>query len=1179
MPRRALLVGLIALSFPGLALAQGRNTKVYYDDAFAFGSKALEQSRTRYFQVLTTPAPEDPDGQMVSYWGPQLDDFFVRVCDNLHLRRDEVYRYLLYPRYFAQIEKLVLEGKLHPAASDSLMQMVIDVGENGASSPPQPFVLVDPRAAPGSLHASPRVQRRQRFRERHVEASGDTLFVWLPEDDARSYQRCVLYRTLHDFLATPIGPTLPEGVLGFVPIHDASLPIVIYASLGEQRLRRTAQHEIAHAVVESIARYLRQMTPTRNRTAQRDSGCTKGWRPGSGGFSMVTHENYAEYLAFPHGQMEPALRAALIELVAENQIDGLAAMSVGARTQASAYIEGPARLVFLAQSFGPEIPKNLLIKYHTNSCGFLDWLEEMTGHGLPALEQLYRRWLRETLWAEYLSTSIPDTIGTVLAQTLSGVQRGDRLLLQRVRRSRQEAVLRQVVPEGEGEEKLLARDLQGIERLPLFSSPDLRHGRVVAVARHRNRETLLLWDEVGQKRMRTLHELGAVREVRDPRWSPSGSHIVFRVVDRAGRNAIGALDVERDVAHFLVPYRWAELNHPSFASDSLVLFTSTATSSGRSDVFELELTSGVVCNLTQSAEISESEPLRINGRLVYLSDAASVPRPVEQIEIGHVRELLDLPFPVSGMQQSDSLLTLVATSVRHHLAPGGRALWGFPLRKLGLDVAAPAVIAVTNPEEMIPNEPHAADATIAAALPSQASAPATDQTAAAPNAPTLVTASTSLLDPVAIASPPVIGLGSDVRGTGEQAALGVKVSPYKQKWRLMPFGVSLSSASTRTRGATYVGMDTEFHDQAALVAVGQNGDFDRFGIVQYRNMASRTHWNVGAYYRSLLRSYYDTGITRTYHRNQSESGGLFSAQYHQSLVTRWGAALSVTQRTDTRGLYFRAEDITLKEPEAPVAAFRAPGLDPRSWNLSCGGVGDPAMLLDRSPAGIERWAETEKLAARDAEMIFQPTETYVRPNAEIGVSYSRDTRVWSDTRGPRTGSLFVATLSSGFNAWGTRNFFDAAENDSLSLDMPPGLDRMSLNLLFLTHRRVAFFDVALRARAYLNDGPQSLVYGVGGLYSVAGFPQGFLRGEQVAYSNLEVRAPFWDYSRFRMPVWSPVLPAAEGFFYADAGIATHSRNIYSYGVGLRLRYGMLSFEWRQPLRSGLANQNGFTAAW
>ncbi len=1173
MPRRVLLVGLFALSFPGLVLAQGRNTKVYYDDSFAFGSKALEQSRTRYFQMLTTPAPEDPDGQMVSYWGPQLDDFFVRVCDNLHLRRDEIYRYLLYPRYFAQIEKLVLEGKLHPATSDSLMQMVIDAGESGPPSPQQPLILIDPQAAPGPLHASPRVQRQQRFRERHVEASGDTLFIWLPEADARNYQRCVLYRTLHDFLATPIGPSLPEGVLGFVPIQDASLPIVIYASLGEQRLRRTAQHEIAHAIVESIARYLRQMTPTRNRAAQRDSGCTKGWRPGSGGFSMVTHENYAEYLAFPHGQMEPALRASLIELVAENQIDGLAAMSVGARTQASAYVEGPARLVFLAKTFGREIPKNLLIKYHTNSCGFLDWLEEMTGHGLPALEQLYRRWLRETLWAEYLSTSIPDTIGTVLAQTLSGVQRGDQLLLQRVRRSRQEAVLCQVVADGKGDEKLLARDLQGIERLPLFSSPDLRHGRVVAVARHRNRETLLLWDEAGKKRMRTLHELGAVREVRDPRWSPNGGSIVFRAVDRAGRNAIGALDVERDVAHFLVPYRWAELSHPSFASDSLVLFTSTATSTGRSDVFELELASGVVRNLTQSPTVSESEPLRIHGRLVYLSDAAGVPRPVEQLEVGRVRELLDLPFPVSGMQQSDSLLTLVATSLRHHLAPGGRALWGFPLRKLGLDAAEQPAIAAATTDASSPVDAPTADAMVAGVV----AAPSLGNTLTLAPASTL--APNSIFAPSAITSPPVVGLGSDVRGTGEQAALGVTLLPYKQKWRLMPFGLSLSSASTRTRGATYVGMDTEFHDQAAIVAVGQNGDFDRFGIVQYRNSASRTHWNVGVYHRSLLRSYYDTGITRTYHRNQSESGALFSAQYHQSLVTRWGTALSLTRRTDTRGLYFRADDITLKEPEAPVAAFRAPGLDPRSWNFSWGGVTDPALLLDRSPAGIERWAETEKVAARDAQMIFQPTETFVRPNAEVGLSYSRDTRVWSDTRGPSAGSLFVAMLASGFNAWGTRNYIDTAENDSLSFDVPPGLDRVSLNLLFLTHRRVAFFDVALRARAYLNDGPQSLVYGVGGLYSVAGFPQGFLRGEQAAYTNVELRAPFWDYSRFRMPVWSPVLPAAEGFFFCDAGIATHSRNIYSYGVGLRLRYGMLSFEWRQPLRSGLANQNGFTAAW
>jgi len=32
-------------------------------------------------------------------------------------------------------------------------------------------------------------------------------------------------------------------------------------------------------------------------------------------------------------------------------------------------------------------------------------------------------------------------------------------------------------------------------------------------------------------------------------------------------------------------------------------------------------------------------------------------------------------------------------------------------------------------------------------------------------------------------------------------------------------------------------------------------------------------------------------------------------------------------------------------------------------------------------------------------------------------------------------------------------------------------------------------------------------------------------------------------------------------------------------VGLRLRLGILAFEWRQMLRSGLRNENGFTAAW
>ena len=1173
MLRRSLVVGLFALCLPGLATAQGRNTKVYYDDAFAFGSKALEQSHTRYFQVLTTPAKEDPDGQMVAYWGPQLDQFFSRVCDNLHLEPAEIYHYLLYPSYFTEIEKLVFEGRLHAASFDSLLQLVVDVQEGRTVAPPQPLVLAQPRAAPaGGLRSGlPVVPHPRRFLERHVEWSGDSLFVWLPGAEARTYQRCVLYRTLHDFLATPIGPGLPEGVSGFVPLHDPNLPIVIYASIGEQRLRRTAQHEIGHAVVESIAKYLRQLAPARARAAVRDSGCTRGWRPGSGGFSMVTHENYAEYLAFPHGQMEPALRAALIELVAENQLDGLAALSTGARSQASSYIEGPARLVFLAETYGHDVPKNLLIKYHSNSCGFLDWIESMTGQSLTTVEQLYRRWLREKLWTEYLATAVPDTLGSMLAPALSGVQHGDSLLMQRARGGRQELVLRTGAASGAVHETRLARDLDGIERLPLFSSPDLRRGRVVAVVRQRQRESLLLWEDSGRKRLRRLRELGEVRELRDPRWSPGGGSVVFRAVDRAGRNALGVYDADHDRARLLVPYRWAELSHASFASDSLVLFTSTATATGRNDVFSLDLPTAEIRNLTQSPDVSETEPLLVHGRLIYLSDAAGVPRPVEQRADGTMRELLDLPFPVSGMQQSDTLLTMVATSLRHSLAPGGRALWGFPLRRLGLgDSPAPEA-----PAE--PTGPVATPTPVGLQAADIGPSPPPDTTPTTGTTGTTGATATTAAFATAPVTPP--GLLTDARGSGEGLATGVSLSRYKQKWGLMPLGLNLSTASTRTRGATYVGMDTEFHDQAVVVAVGQNGDFDRFGIMQYRNSAARTHWHVGGYYRSLIGNYYNAGGVTTYTRNQSEAGLLLSGQYHKSLVTRFGAALSFTQRTDSRGLMVRADDLTLREANAPVAGLRLQGLDPREWGLDFGGVEEPALLLDHSDDAAVRWGETERLAAERAQTIFQPTETYARPNAEISSSYSRDTRVWSDVRGPSTGSLLVLTLAAGFNAQGSRTYVNGAQQDSLQLHVGPGLDRISFNALFLMHRRLSFLDVAFRARAYTNDGPQSLIYGVGGLYSVSGFPRGFVRGEKVAYTNLEVRAPFWDYSRFRMPVWRPVLPAAEGFLYCDAGAALHSRAVYSYGVGLRLRYGMLSFEWRQPLRDGLRPENGFTAAW
>jgi hypothetical protein len=256
-----------------------------------------------------------------------------------------------------------------------------------------------------------------------------------------------------------------------------------------------------------------------------------------------------------------------------------------------------------------------------------------------------------------------------------------------------------------------------------------------------------------------------------------------------------------------------------------------------------------------------------------------------------------------------------------------------------------------------------------------------------------------------------------------------------------------------------------------------------------------------------------------------------------------------------------------------------PGVDPRGWGLSWAGVSDPALLVDDAPGSAARWGETQKQISAAAEQLFQPTETYVRPNASIGLSYSRDTRVWSDMRGPSAGSLFIIGASSGFNATGSRLYLDGSEQDSLQVDVPPGLDRIAMDMLFLTHRRLGPLDLAFRVRAYANSGPQSVVYGVGGLYSVSGYPRGFLRGERVAYANSEVRLQFWNYSRARIPILSPVLPAGEGFFFVDGGTATDSPFIYSYGVGLRLRLGILAFEWRQMLRSGLRNENGFTAAW
>src|SRR5207247_1709674 len=108
---------------------------------------------------------------------------------------------------------------------------------------------------------------------------------------------------------------------------------------------------------------------------------------------------------------------------------------------------------------------------------------------------------------------------------------------------------------------------------------------------------------------------------------------------------------------------------------------------------------------------------------------------------------------------------------------------------------------------------------------------------------------------------------------------------------------------------------------------------------------------------------------------------------------------------------------------------------------------------------------------------FLPTRDYVRPNASLGFSWSRDTRVWSDYRGPNSGTLFVVDMAGGLNARGTRTMFSSTTHqDSLRSRAAGGLDRVSESWLLVTHRRASFLDLAFRWRGLLNHGPEALVY-------------------------------------------------------------------------------------------------------
>lgn len=1185
MARRALHIGVLGLVFlcrAGDSAGQGRDPKVYYDHEISAGSQQLVRLPTTYFELLTTPAPEDPNGDVLRHWAPRVDRLFENVTGNLHLTRGEVYRYLLFPGFFSELDKLVIERRLARADFDAVLQEVTAAGDSGISRPARPLVFLSPP------DAGRRAEVRSRQYGDHTVVRGDSVFVRWPEPAERALQRCVLYRTLSDFMATPIGPNLPEGVLGFVPRHDPARPVVIYASLGENRLRRTAQHEIGHAVVEGISAYIRSLSVTRMLHAPRDTSKSKAWKPASGGFAAVTHENYAEYLAFPHGVMDPALHAALVEMVSDNSVDGLAAMSVGARTLASSYVEGPARLTFLAETFGEDLPKRLLVDYYEGTGGLLDQLETLTGHTIPELEGLYQRWLRERFWREHLTTAVPDTLGHVIASGWSGVRRDGTTLVTRAREGRQEvAVISPPAgPRRKPRAQIAARDLDGAERLPLFSTSDLRHGRVVTVARNRNVESLLFTDLKSGRRWRcALGTLGAVREIRDPRWSADGKAVVCRVVDRAGRDAIAVVQVESGAAELVVPWQWAEVANPIFADgDAAIVYTSTATPDRTADLRLLDLATRRTTDLTRTDGINETEPTILDGHLLCLADEPGVPAPyvLEPMPdpsahvacnapgIGSRRRLLNLPFSIDHIAAGDSGLVLVANSLRHRALPASRALWEFDRRRLGLpDAAAGQVADLSLPGEArasIDDATAAFDADTHRAVMARARGSNVEELLAA------ATASAEANRTTRAALRPWLASGEPV-----------SVTAYRQKWHLMPLGLNMTGGTGRGRGIGFFGFDTEFHDQQVMIAAGQTGKFDRFGLLQYRNRTARTHWQAAGFHRSVVRRRYTADPIRVdsapvIDRQESEQGLLLSAQYHQSLITRFGLGVSVARRSDGIGRVETPAEETLRVPlEVPALELQLAGLRPRSWNTTIFGVQRLAMLQDRSPAALDAWRDAVAQAKQDERFVVE--SEYVRPAFGIGTSFSRDTRTWADYRGPHSGSLLVLDIAGGVHAHGTTTLKNAAGGDSLQSQRSSGLERLSGSWLFVTHRRAAFVDLAMRCRGLLNSGPQALIYGLGGISTVAGYPAALVRSPRVAWTNTEARVQLWDYSAWRLPVRGLVIPAADGFVFADAGVARGTEPLYSYGIGLRMRLGFLAFEWRKSLRAGQVDQRGLTLVW
>ena len=153
-----------------------------------------------------------------------------------------------------------------------------------------------------------------------------------------------------------------------------------------------------------------------------------------------------------------------------------------------------------------------------------------------------------------------------------------------------------------------------------------------------------------------------------------------------------------------------------------------------------------------------------------------------------------------------------------------------------------------------------------------------------------------------------------------------------------------------------------------------------------------------------------------------------------------------------------------------------------------------------------------------------------------------DNSLWFAT-GPRDGSRFNLTGALTTN-WSKGR----TENVTLSADLRRYL------------RVSQWTSFALRFQGRVSEGADPLRVGMGGSYSLRGYPRQSIFGTRAYLVNSEYRFPLFDRLRVGIPLQGMELPGIEGALFADAGNAWEKFEPFpkprgSFGVGLRTNLG------------------------